>query len=515
MKLIVPNFIQAVDRLSTAVSAVLTSRLAFYVVSSCLLAYIGWSLAVVRTWITADYWEHLAVIGAFSRNLVSPDNPYTVPDNFIHLFTPYHLFWGAICRLTGVGSVSLSPVIGVVNIGLMILASATLAKHVFRNRRLSLMVVITFLFLWFQPWKWSGFYCFGFLPTTSVYPFWCAIPIAVIVFSLFMESSYRSTLSLIILSLIAAVVFLIHPLTGMFLYPVLVIKVLLLTDCPLRRRILSVALLAVSGPLVFAWPYFPVLGAILIGPFEHNYYYFYQELPMRLAPVVLALPALIYSVVKRKYDFILGSLVLIGAAYVANFFVMQKAPLARLITYIILCLHIFTVRTVQLSISRSISPIWLLLFPVMLLVFAPMQVRESYAHLAIGSGGTDTTTLNASNNRQINETFGELSLWVGPGNVVLADAIESWILPATAGCRVVSVAHVNPFMTDHAERKEAGRAFFAGEMSVDDANRMISRFNVSHLLVKQSQLELVKNISGPVNELWAGRGYHLFSIARP
>jgi hypothetical protein len=506
------------DRIATAVSFILISKSAFYLVVACLLAYVGWSLTVVRTWSTVDYWEHLAAIGAFSRNLVSPDNPYTGPGNYIHLFTPYHLFWGVICRLTNTPPVLMSPVIGVVNIGLIVAASATMATHVLRDRRLSLVVVVTFLFLWFQPWKWSGFYCFGFLPTTSVYPFWCAIPIAVIVLSLFMEPSYRSVPKIVTLTLISAVVFLIHPITGFFLYPVLVIKSLLFTDCPARRRAYAIALLALSGPLVFLWPYFPVLGAIRVGPFEFNYYFFYQALPMRLAPMCLALVALVYSAARKEYDFVLVSLIFIGAVYVANFVWMQKAPLARFITYIILCLHIFTVRTFQLSLNRSISPTWILLFSVMLLGFAPMQIRESYSLLAIGSGetlrqgGAEAATLDSSSNWQINETFRKMLPWVGSSDVVLADAVESWILPATIGSQVVSVAHANPFMTDHAERKEAGRAFFAGEMSLSDADRMIACYRISHLLLKQSQLGLVKNIPRSVTEVWNGREYVLYRI---
>ena len=62
-----------------------------------------------------------------------------------------------------------------------------------------------------------------------------------------------------------------------------------------------------------------------------------------------------------------------------------------------------------------------------------------------------------------------------------------------AGGRVVSVAHANPFMTDYAERQKAGRAFFAGEMSVNDADQMIIRYNISHLLLKQSQLGLERS----------------------
>ena len=517
-KLFGSHAVKSGERAADLILSLLTSRISFWLLSVGLLAYIGWSLTVVRTWSTVDYWEHLATIGAFARNLVSPDNPYTGPGNPIHLFTPYHLFWGAVCRLTGVQPVLMSPVIGVVNIGLLILASAVLATHLLRERRLSLVVVITFLFFWFQPWKWSGFYCFGFLPTTSVYPFWSAIPLALIVLSLFMEPRYRSAIRIIIFSLIAAVIFLIHPLTGMFLYMALVVKSLLLKDCPTPQRISAVSLLAAGGALVLLWPYFPVLDAILTGPFEFNYYFFYQQLPIRLAPMVLALPALVYAVARKQYDFLFVSLILLGAVYVANFFVMQKAPTARLVTYIILCLHIFTVRTFQLSMSRRIGPVWILLFLVMIAAFAPLQIRESLGHVAIEADGSyrtseaDGSTLDSGHNLQIIRKFGEMSPRLGPGDVVLAEVIESWILPVAVPCRVVYVAHTNPFMTDYLERKEFGKTFFAGTLAATDADNLITRFKVSHILLKESQLGLLRNVTIPFSEVWRGHGYCLYRL---
>jgi hypothetical protein len=518
MKIIISRVVSAGEIFAGAVSSILTSPIAFYIVATCLLAYVGWSLTVLRTWSTLDYWEHLAVIGAYSRNLISPDNPYTGPGNLTHLFTPYHLFWGAICRLTGMHPVLLTPVIGIVNAGLFILASTVLAKHILRNRHLSLIVLITFLFFWFHPWKWSGFYNFGLLPTTSVYPYWCAFPIALIVLSLFMEPSYRRVLRIIILSLVSAVVFLIHPLSGIFLYSVLVIKLLFLKDCEVLQRTQALALLAISGLIVFLWPYFPVLGAILSSPFERNYYLYYLKLPMRLAPMLLALPSLIYSAVKKQYDFIFVSLIFFGALFIVNFKVMQIAPLARLITYIMLILHIFTVRTFQLSASRNIGSIWIILFLVIFSLFSPMQIQQSFSKLVIDpkgtiiSNGVDLNTLDAGHNLQIKQRFEELSPWIGIDDVVVADVIESWILPAIIGCKVVSVAHSNPFMKDYRERKAAGKAFFAGNMSASDANELISHYGVSHILLKPSQRGLVDNISLPVTEVWSDRGYILFRV---
>jgi hypothetical protein len=101
---------------------IITMRKTFLLFSVLLVTYVFLGLIFLGKIGGSDYWEHLATIYSYSRNLINPGNPYVLSENPTHLFTPYHLFWGAVSKTTHIHPYILLPVIGGLNIVFFIYA---------------------------------------------------------------------------------------------------------------------------------------------------------------------------------------------------------------------------------------------------------------------------------------------------------------------------------------------------------------------------------------------------------
>jgi len=157
------------DKLTRIITLVLLSRWIFIVFAIVLVGYnvIGMHLLYERG---SDYWEHLASMYSFARNPVNPPNPYILSDEPTHLFTPYHLFWGVIARILNIHPFWLLPVIAGANVLLFVASTHVFSRKILRDEKYALALALTMLLFWNDPWSWSGFYNFGLLPLTAVFP---------------------------------------------------------------------------------------------------------------------------------------------------------------------------------------------------------------------------------------------------------------------------------------------------------------------------------------------------------
>jgi hypothetical protein len=462
---------------------ILTGRATFLAVALGILIFNLLGSFVLRGTIGTDYWEHVAAMRAFSDGLWDPPNPYLASPSPTHLFTPYHWFWGAVSSALGVHPLLLVPLIGTLNLALFLAAVGVVAKDIVGDRKWSLLVALSFLFLWWNPWNWSGFYDFGSLPLTSSYPYWFALAL-----SLLLIGRYPFPRWLVASVPVVGLVFLAHPITGLFLVLSLALKVWVAEEGRVGRRVGLAALPLAGIGLALLWPFFPVLEASLAqGRFQEtgfsgHYRIFYEDAFVRLLPATLGLVYLARRAWLKRLDFVSSGMVLFLLIYLLNYWTIRSGPIARLVAFVALFLQLGVVLLVKVAADRGRwRPLVLGLVVVVLGVGGVGEVWDTRRWVRIEPWTQGTTTLDYYSRYR---PYGK---FLDGDDVVLSDPATSWILSPIVGTKVVAVLHANPFFHDHRRRLLDVERFVRADR--DEMLEILDRYGVTHILVAREIVE--------------------------
>jgi hypothetical protein len=416
-------------------------------------------------------------------------------------------------RLLSVAPLDLLPVIGAFNVGLFLIAVRRLVRALLGSTAYALPAALALLFLWNQPWGWSGFYAFGLLPLTATYPYWFAQPLALLVIAIDADGmGGRGRLALDALAL--AIVFLIHPLTGIFLGVALVCLWVAQHQPP---RWIAWALAWLAGGLAtsLAWPYYPVAAAIAAAPdfvqlqFSGTYALFYDRWIARV--LVPGLPGLVWvawQVVRRRRDFIALGALTCGAMYLLNAVWPQSSLLARMVVFVALLLQLGTVALLAAA-PRSWRPWAALAFAAWIAFHAGPELRDGFARARpIGAAGT-------LSNRDRAALLAPIGARIRPGDLVVATLDESWMLPGLIDCTVVASAHSSPFMHDYAARRSDLERFWSPDTDARDRSAVLDRHAAAYVLAAgRDQLAIVRQVDHRLHEELSVGQYTLFRILR-
>jgi len=471
-----------------------TSRTVFYLFTLLLITYNFIGLVLLTSPVGSDYWEHLATILKLSVNPLSINNPYIINSANFFLNTPYHLFWGLFSKILNVHPFWLLPLIGTVNIILLIFASLTLSKFLTNSKKYALIILLTLLFFWYEPWTWSGFYPFGMLPLTSIYPYWCAFPLSLIIIS----NIYKSlTLpKYILLVLLMAIVFLIHPLTASFLFLSIVIISISSKNISARFRILLFISPVVSLLITFIWPYFSVMTSIFeISGSRHflgDYWMFYVTPWKSLLPSLLGFIYLFYLIKIKKTDFVVLGLIVVIMVFYINRFLLHNQYFSRYLIYITFFLHLSIVMMFHHVKNSNKKFILYIVYTFLLLSFGGKQFNDSLSHLSISSDNNK----NSYSNIKKFKSYSELSGIVNTNDIILAPIYTSWMIPSIVDCSVYTTPHAEVFDNDdvYSSRKNDTINFFDDTIS-KKLKKDLVRFNSIDfvLLPKNNSKNIILN----------------------
>lgn len=509
--------------MASVITQVLLSRWTFIIFSIALVGYNVIGMYLVYSPEGSDYWEHLASMHSFSTNPASPPNPYILSDEPTHLFTPYHLFWGVISRILDVHVFWLFPVIAGVNILLFVASIRVFCRNILGDEKYVLAFALTMLFFWIHPWGWSGFYNFGLLPLTAIYPYWFTLPISLFVIAGYGESDidgkwYNGFIPNILYGLAVCLVFLSHPLTGSFLILSLGVKVLTIKSIPRFERLALLTIPSLGLVLALFWPYFPVMSAILgsgsfaaLG-FAGNWELFYENAGWRILPALLGLPFLVYLLLKKKFTYVPVALVAVAGIYFFNYAVLHNSTLARYVIFIAFYCQVGVILSLK-HLERHVRYNHVVVgFLLVTLILAIPQfilaarrigpVRDIVCEESIG------THSNVTAFRQ----YSALRPYIGNTDVLMAPMKDSWQLAGVIGCRVVGVRHANPFMPDYFERKSVTEKFFTKEVTAADRSRILSHYSVSYVLVPKPYEAIISDFTAYLTLVYRDEEYALYNF---
>ncbi|NOZ61825.1 MAG: hypothetical protein GXO74_09095 [Calditrichaeota bacterium] len=492
----------------------LTAKKSFICFSILLIAYTFLSAIFVNFSGTADYWEHLAAMFSFSRNLLHPENPYVLSADPSHLLSPYHFFWGFAAKITDLHPIYLFPLIGAFNIGLFLFALTRLSRFLTSSTKFALPLALTLFFFWNNPWPWSGFYNFGLLPLTSVYPYWFSFSLSLIILSDYGNS--RKAMTQLLLIFLATIAFISHPVTGSFLILATAIKIIFQQELSLTRKAMLLFGLILVFPMSMIWPFFPIWDAVgkshdfAAMNFSGNYRLFYQGVVGKIFPALIGLPLIFLNKKELRANFIITGFFAVLFVYFFNYFVLHNSVFGRYIVYLVFFLHISIVLFLKRTETNFRGKLTFTVFSLFLIFFGAKEIKNSTHWLGIFDDLKENTPIGTHSNFNIFRIYQKIDLFINTNDVVLAPLDESWLLPAIIGCKVVGVKHSNPFMPDYYDRLKDNETFFSDTASVEIRKQILKKYQAKYVLIP-TKMDKSKFTNFLV-EIYTDENFYLFGF---
>ncbi len=198
------------------------ARAAFLVVASAIGIWLTWyalSYRLVPSALWADYWESSAALTEWMRNLTDPGNPHLAGGDSSSRYIPTFLAFAALGKLFGWSALELMSISSIINYLVIATGIYLFSKAYFRNAWAPLITFVVLFTAWGVPWVWSNLYHLRSFFLVSAYPSSFVFGLSLIAFwySLrFLRCQTGRLSGVVVLLLLSALMFVSHPLTGVF-----------------------------------------------------------------------------------------------------------------------------------------------------------------------------------------------------------------------------------------------------------------------------------------------------------
>lgn len=305
------------------------------------------SLLLSQTWNQrwqADFWQHSACVRELSLHPLSPGHPelpVIAPHEF---YNPYSLLLGLASRVSGLSSVAVLSIMGIVNFVLFAWALRRFCLKLSSHPWCPFFTLLFTLVLWgYRPWMFSGFFHLAMLGETAQYPSCFCAALTFLAWSVYVDfaGGRANPIQVLLLSFVAFVVLVSHPHTAVALHVGLFA---LWWGVPHQRRRLKTILLgaAVLAAVLAAsaWPYYSFYDLLAKNGGLHyaGNRWMYVHVVRNTFAGLLFLPCIIGRLQKNWRDPIGLMFVALLGVYALGY-VSGKYALGRTIVYIMFCLH--------------------------------------------------------------------------------------------------------------------------------------------------------------------------------
>jgi hypothetical protein len=309
------------------------------VVSSILFLFEA--IKVTRNEWGGDFWTHSAVIHELSFHLLHPKNPI-IKSNIPHAFySPYSLLVASLASLTHIDAIHALEILAYFNLAFFLYSFYLFTKSIFKEHHQLLgcaSLVLMLLFWGKDPPGWSGFYNLIVLKDVLPYPSTFAMCLSFVILTILSAKPYLNSFQIFLVTVLSSVVLISHPTTFVFLFVTVIALYRSFHSLSIQATIAKTAVVIVPSLVIaLLWPYFNFIS-LFTGDnaiFHEESKVLYQDIPEKIWPAALALPALIFFRKDRVFNFLSLSIGVMLAVYLAGY-LTGKYGFSRLLSPIIM-----------------------------------------------------------------------------------------------------------------------------------------------------------------------------------
>jgi hypothetical protein len=494
----------------------------YVILTSLFGAWLFWDAAFSRLVIYApwgDYWEHTALLTEWMGHFSDPGNPHVDDASLSPRYMP--MFWVLTFagRLFRLDSIQLMSIAAVVNYILIVVGLHVFLKNYFRDPWAPLIGYLAIFFCWGVSWNWSNLYHLRSFFYVASFPSSFVFGLSLLAFALTLRILRREGQQYVLSAMLcglAVLMFLCHPLTGVFGISGCALLAITESTEKFSLRILTLVSLAAAGFLAELWPFFSVWKVSLglygsgaeqwfassesMGVFERlgsgvwkHIFYDPRLVLTILGPALLGLPLCFMMFVRRENLFVVYGAACMAVPYLLHPFI--EVPLAhRFLLFVVTYFHfaiVWGVLQIVAAWNTRPRPTYAAFLMLGLIAMTGTLLAANTALMSIEFEGNTLKpdTLKISDKRavlpagmSVVDVYETLTDPLPEEAVVLTTPSVGWPLPTFKG-KVISLYHENPMLLDQEERYAATSAFFDAPQEAGLRTALIEKYGATHLLL--------------------------------
>jgi hypothetical protein len=454
--------------------------------------------------LSADYWEHAAVIKEWSSNIWSPKNPFLSLDNPSVRFIPSFFVVAGIAGIFNLTPFQALGLGGLLNLGLLLAGIYLFTKAYFKSEWAPVWGLVILLTSWGTGDLRSGFYPLRCLFFIVSYPSIFVLALALITLWLavqILRREFTSRWGYFALAALTSVMLISHITFGTF--ALISVCLLAIFEPSVAKPLRFKVLLSVGSGIFLSllWPYFSFGRMILIGLSPKNHwnklpvsYYHPKDILKILGPAVLGILAVFHAAYKKKNAFLIFGFLVMVLLFAAGG-ILSVATSERFLIFAVFFLHLALIWAI---LEEKASP--------------PRPFRSStkrrfyqkglHSLLALFFGWNITAAIleftslpvqlipqvpyhyswSAESHRMVSE-LRRLAPFIPERAVVMAPDRISGLLPAFSGKVVVPCQGGFFVSSEERDRRYAdNKKVYSAETSPLEREELLKRYGVSYLL---------------------------------
>lgn len=461
-----------------------------------------------------DYWQHLSSFKTLSQNIADPAPLYFNETYEVHLYTPFHVFWGGVLSLGVFDIWTVSKVAAFCNLIIFYVGCRLIAARFFNDHRYDMIVAMSLLFLWGQPLWMSGVYSFGQLILQSHYPSFFVFALSLCLIALFPVDRLPKPVEAALFVVGFATAFLSHPITASVLFIFIGLKALFYARKFNPAHIAAGGAMAFIGIAValFLWPYYAPLAIILDSQDGDDFFgrleWLYDAPHEKIGPAAAGFLAWAFALKTRHFRYFTIAGVLLISIYAANYYLNLSYVFSRYIIYLMLALQL---GALMLAIHFRTDAKRSLVLPVFLLLLASSIPSQLFLSLYSQFGlYTDYKNNSAIGTAGPKSEYGPLAAYFSNQTekpVVLAPDGMPIPVAAMSDVELVTIRTPVPTLSSYRERNSDALAFFDSHSSCAQRQAIVDKWRVSHVVLRNGDPLLPPLLTCNWRRVEIDRGY--------
>jgi len=447
------------------------------------------SILILKGHWVGDFWEHSAVVKELSNNLTHPNNPIIgghIPHAFI---SPYSILVALFSKLTALNSIQSLECFAFFNLLFLLWSIYFFCKAVFKEYYISIATLSLVLILFFwgsNPHNWSGFIHFNALHSVLPYPSTFSVGLVFLTLALVAKQHAKNfSWQSILIIVLSASVFIIHPTTAIFLYIGIIAWHFTQSNYSMKQCVIQSAVVIIpSLVLCLLWPYYNIID-LLSGnnaDFHNDSLILYRDILKTNWPFFFVLPALLFVRKNKLIGFFVLTILLMILVYAYGHF-SRHFGLSRMISYIMIFAHILIAYLAFFLLKEQQKMGKLYLGGLMIAFLFSI-------YLNVGTVWKDAV-MRISQKKDIGyyDKFNFLRQTVESNDIVLANQNANWLIPSFNG-KVLSSFHPLYFIDDLIPRRVAVDSFFNIENTDSFRQTVLDRYHPDYVLIDHSNEQI-------------------------